>query len=127
MDSFTLLRTPCYCLIVHGMKPEIYSQVYLGDGKGTHLHTSAAGSDPRKQETVGCAGWKDTSTLGSALPPLYWVTSSGRSLTQFPHLGEEGSGLIPAQDSVRRDHSPSRFLSPRLPQVPGSSVSLRSS
>lgn len=52
------------------------------------------------------------------MPPVCWVTSSGLSLTQFPHLGEEGSDRTPAQDSVCRDHNPSRLLSPQAASDP---------
>lgn len=52
MDSFNLLHTPCYYPIVRGTKPEICSQVYQGDGKGTQPHASAADIDSRKQGSM---------------------------------------------------------------------------
>lgn len=104
MDSFNLLLTPCYSPIVHGMKPEIYSQVDMGGGKGTHSSAPPQALIPRL-----CGMERHLPSRLSFAPSLLD--------TQFPCLGQEGSGVIPAQDSVCRDHTP-RFLSPQAASGP---------
>lgn len=73
-----------------------------------------------------------TCARSSALSPAYWVTSSGHSLTQFPHLGEEGNvAHLSASPQLRIPSAGIIFLlifcPCRLPQGPGTSVSLKSS
>lgn len=64
-------------------------------------------------------GWEDTCTLGSSSPPVYSVTSSGLSSTQFPHVGEEGSGPIcRLAPSLLRSHSSSFFCPPQAASGP---------